>query len=92
MQTLARLCRAWLSEPDPSAIDAFARRLALAAFCAAHAEKTPVLRRELPFVGATWAPGALDALGAEAHELLERECLASLKGEPDEAAGTPSAT
>ncbi len=86
VQTLARLCRAWLAEPDPAAIDTFAKRRALAAFTAAHAEKTPALRRELPFPGATWAPGTLDALAAEAREVLELERQATLKGEPEEGA------
>ncbi len=81
VQTLARLCKAWLEEPDRAAIDTFARRLALAAFCAAHAEKKPLLRRELPFPGATWAPAALDALAAQAHEMLDHERVATLKGE-----------
>jgi hypothetical protein len=76
VQTLARRCRAWLSEPDETEpggdrLDGFARRLALASFLSAHAEKAPDRRRELPFVGAQWDAQKLDALAAEARKWLE---------------------
>jgi hypothetical protein len=76
VQTLARRCRAWLSEPDETEpggdrLDGFARRLALASFLSAHAEKAPDRRRELPFVGARWDAEKLDALAADARAWLE---------------------
>src|SRR5262249_31628319 len=56
VQLLARLARAWLLEPDETDpagadLDGFGRRMALTAFLAAHAERAPTLRRELPFAG-----------------------------------------
>jgi hypothetical protein len=78
VQTLARRARAWLSEPDETdpggaALDGFSRRLALAAFVEAHAEKAPLLRRDLPFPGARWDDRALDALSGEATAWLDRD-------------------
>jgi hypothetical protein len=78
VQTLARLCRAWLEEPDETEeggalIDGFGRRLSLAAFLAAHGEKSPTRRRELPFPGARWDREKLDALAAEATAWLEAD-------------------
>src|SRR5262249_4187448 len=78
VQLLARLARAWLLEPDETdpggeALDGFARRLALTAFVAAHGEKAPTLRRELPFAGACWSRVELDALAAEAERWLAED-------------------
>lgn len=78
VQSLARLCRAWLSEPDErapagAAIDGFQRRLALTAFLDAHAEKAPTRRRELPLSGARWSIEQLDALAKEAQAWLDED-------------------
>lgn len=73
VQALARLCRAWLDAPDGKRTDAFAKRLSLSAFCAAHAEKTPALRRELPYVGARWDGATLEGLAKEASVWLTEE-------------------
>jgi hypothetical protein len=80
VQSLARLCRAWLAEPDESAetdpnarLDGFARRFALAGFLAAHDEKQPARRRELPIPGARWDAATLDALAAEARAWLDAD-------------------
>jgi hypothetical protein len=78
VQTLARLARAWLDEPTAAApagasVDGFALRLALAAFLAAHAEKAPTARRELPFAGARWDAATLDALATRAQARLDAD-------------------
>ena len=75
VQTLARLARAWLQEPDEktpegAALDGFVRRLALTRFVVAHAEKAPTRRRELPFPGARWDGAQLDALAREVQAWL----------------------
>jgi hypothetical protein len=76
VQILARLSRAWLAEPEDAEVDTFARRLALAAFPVAHAEKRPGFRRELPFPGLRWETAKLDALAEEASRWLVAEAKA----------------
>jgi len=78
VQSLARLCRAWLSEPDErepagAALDGFQRRLALTRFLDAHGEKAPTRRRELPFPGARWSVDELDQLAKEAQAWLDAD-------------------
>jgi hypothetical protein len=78
VQSLARLARAWLLEPDEKlpegeVLDGFVRRLALTRFIVAHAEKTPTLRRELPFPGARWDGAKLDALAKEVNAWLTED-------------------
>jgi hypothetical protein len=87
VQILARRARAWLREPDETepggaTLDGFSRRLALCAFVAAHAEKTPTLRRELPFPGARWDERELDALAVEARAWLDRDLERPRPGAP----------
>lgn len=99
VQTLARLCQAWLSEPDETdpasnGLDGFSRRLALAAFGAAHAERAPHLRRELPFAGARWDEQRLNALAAEADAWLKADEHRPRPGDtepgvPHESCGVP---
>ena len=76
VQTLARLARAWLDEPaeaDDALGGGFVRRLALTRFFAAHAEKAPERRRELPFAGARWDEAKLDALTVEVKAWLAED-------------------
>ena len=87
VQILARRCAAWLSEPDETdpggaALDGFSRRLSLAAFVDAHAERAPLLRGELPFPGARWDADTLDALAAEATTWLEQDKDRPRQGAP----------
>ena len=80
--------RAWLSEPDETdpggaALDGFSRRLSLAAFVEAHAEKAALLRRELPFPGARWDDRALDALAEQCRAWLDRDKDRPRPGAPE---------
>lgn len=76
VQLLARMSRVWPAEPEDAEVDTFARRLALAAFAAAHAEKRPGLRRELAFPGVRWETAKLDALAEEVSRWLAAEAKA----------------
>lgn len=70
VQSLARRAEAHLrgSETDPGI---FEKASALAWFCAAHAEKKPYLRRELPFPRGRWDTAKLDDVSARASQWLD---------------------
>jgi hypothetical protein len=47
--------------------------MALSVFAAAHAERSPLRRRELPYAAGRWDTATLDALAVEAIAWLEEE-------------------
>jgi hypothetical protein len=71
VQSLARRAECLLLIGDTADEGLFEKACALAWFCAAHAEKKPYLRRELPIPRRRWETARLDDLAARAARWLD---------------------
>lgn len=70
VQSLARRAEAYLRVSEAES-EIFEKASALTWFCAAHSEKKPYLRRELPFPRGRWTPEKLDDVLSRASAWLE---------------------
>jgi hypothetical protein len=71
VQSLARQAESALRNEDAGEEALFEKACVLAHFCAAHAEKKPYLRREIPIPRGRWATARLDDLAARASRWLD---------------------
>lgn len=70
VQSLARRAESVLRVEDAGEEGVFEKACVLAQYCAAHAEKKPYLRREIPIPCGRWATARLDDIAARASQWL----------------------